>query len=257
MHPRGLVLTAAHIVAGATALRVALSDGSERDASVAGVDEEYGIALVRVAGPLPAALELSAREASAGETAMIVGFMLPARSVLALEGMVTGPIPGPATKSSLAPALVDYVALDIAIPSGSFGGSPVLDRSGKVVGLVSAIYGRGYGAGSLTLMIPGRQIAPLVGELAARGRIARSRVGISFNCQPTPCEVTSIDAGSTAAAAGVRAGDRILAVDGAAIAGDVALRRAVASKPVGSDLALRVERQGRQLDLKVRTSTAP
>ena len=177
--------------------------------------------------------------------------------MLALEGMVTGPIPGAGSKSWQAPAFVDYVALDIAIPSGSFGGSPVLDRSGKVVGLVSAIYGRGYGAGSLTLMIPGHQIAPLVGELAARGRIPRSRVGIDFNCEPLPCEVTVVDAGSPAAAAGVKSGDRILAVDGAATANDVALRRAVASKPVGSELSLRIDRQGRQLDLKVRTSAAP
>lgn len=252
----GLILTAAHIVAKASAVRVALADGSERDAAVAGIDEDSGIALLRVAGAVPPALELSTRYPKAGETAMIVGWMLPLKSLLALEGMVTGPVPGAGNHSSLAPALVDYVAVDIGIPNGGFGGSPVLDRGGKVVGLVSAIFGRDYGPGSLTLMVPGRQIAPLIGELAAKGRIARSRIGIAFDCDPAPCAVTSVDKDSGAAAAGLRAGDRILAVDDLAVGDDVALRRAIAAKPVGTNVALRVQRGPALLDLSVRTDSA-
>ena len=249
----GLILTAAHIVAGGGAVRVALPDGSERDAAVAGVDEETGIALLRVAGALPPALALSARDALAGETAMLVGWMLPLKSVLALEGMVTGAVPGAGAHNAAAPALVDYVALDIAIPNGGFGGAPVVDRSGKVVGLVSAIFGRDYGAGSLTLMIPARQIAPLIEPLAERGRMARGRIGIAIDCTPAPCAVTSVEPGSAAAQAGLKSDDRILAVDGLAVAGDVALRRAIATMAPGSRVVLRVQRDGRLLDVSVQT----
>ena len=166
---RGLILTAAHIVAGNSKVRVVLADGSERDAAVVAADDRAGIALLRVAGGVPPALELSASEPRAGERALLLGWMIPLKSVLAFETMVTGPAPGAADKSPEAPS-VDYVALDVAIPNGGFGGGPVVGRDGKVIGVVSAIYGTSYGPGALTLIIPGAQIAPRLASLVARVR---------------------------------------------------------------------------------------
>ena len=250
---RGLVLTASHIVARTGGISVILPDGSERPAALAGIDEESGIALLKVGGaPLPQ-LELSPREARAGESALVAGWMIPLKSLLPLQGMVTGPAPGAVAGSESAPALVDYVALDLAIPNGGYGGAPVLDRSGKVIGMVSVIYGRGYGPGSLTLMIPAHQFAPLVPLLAAGGKIPRSRIGIDFDCSPGPCKVTLVEAGSPAAAGGVKEGDEIVAVDSSPIATDVELRRAIALRPVGSTVRLKVRRAGQELELQMRT----
>lgn len=163
---RGLILTAAHIVARNNGVRVAFTDGSEREAAVVAADDRAGIALLRVAGSLPPALELSASEPRAGERALLIGWMIPLKSVLAFETMVTGPAPGAADKSPDAPS-VDYVALDATIPNGGFGGGPVVDRNGKVVGMVSAIYGVTYGPGALTLIIPAAQIVPRFASLSA------------------------------------------------------------------------------------------
>ena len=163
---RGLILTAAHIVAGNSNVRIVFTDGSEREAAVAATDDSAGIALLRVAGDMPPALELSANAPRAGEHALLLGWMIPLKSVLAFETMVTGPASSAADKTPEAPS-VDYVALDVAIPNGGFGGGPVIGRDGKVVGVVSAIYGTSYGPGALTLIIPAAQIAPRLASLSA------------------------------------------------------------------------------------------
>ena len=163
---RGLILTAAHVVARNNGVRVVLADGIEREAAVVAADDRAGIALLRVTGALPPALELAAAAPRAGERTILLGWMIPLKSVLAFETMVTGAAPGVADKSPEAPA-VNYVALDVAIPNGGFGGGPVVGRDGKVVGLVSAIYGNTYGPGALTLIIPASEIAPRLASLVA------------------------------------------------------------------------------------------
>lgn len=251
----GLVLTAAHIVAKAGEVTVELPGTGVRAATVAGIDEESGIALLRVSGALPPALAFTERALVPGEAAMIVGWMLPAGSVLALEGMVMGEIPAVSDEPT-APPLADYVALDAVIPNGGFGGSPVLDREGKVVGFVSAIYGRTYGPGALTLIIPSRGVPALIDALASDGRVARSVIGITTSCTAGACSVDAVEAGGPAALAGLRQGDRIVAIDGAEMRSDTAIRRAIAARPPGSQVRLRMMRGAQPFEVAVATSVA-
>lgn len=176
---RRLVLTAAHIVDNAKSITVGLPGGGTDPAQVVGIDPEGGIALLRAATELPA-LALADREPKPGETALIVGWMIPLKSVMPVEGMVMGAAPA-VDDSPAAPPFARYVALDAVIPNGGFGGSPVLDQSGKVIGMVSAIYGRDYGPGSLTMMIPTAAMAHHVSQLAAAGKVTRSGIGITVD----------------------------------------------------------------------------
>lgn len=249
---RGLVLTAAHIVDDAKAITVTLPGGATAGAHVAGIDEDGGIALLRVAAQLPA-LGLSDREPRAGETAIVIGWMIPLKSVMPVEGMVMGEAPG-LDDSPTAPPFATYVALDAVIPNGGFGGSPVVDKSGKVTGIVSAIYGRTYGPGALTMMIPAAAILGDVAQLAASGRVSRGAIGITVDCAEGHCTVGTVEPGSAAESAGLRSGDSLIAVDGARMASVAQVQRAVGRKPIGSSVALTVYRDGRLHSLRAITS---
>jgi S1-C subfamily serine protease len=89
--------------------------------------------------------------------------------MLATEGMVAGEAPAGTFTSAVAPKLADYVVIDNALPNGGFGGSPVIDRAGDVLGLVSAIYGRDYGREALTMMIPAAALQARLREMTAAG----------------------------------------------------------------------------------------
>ena len=250
---RGLVLTAAHIVDDAKAITVTLPGGGATAAAhVVGIDEDGGIALLRVAAQLPA-LSLSGREPKAGETAVVVGWMIPLKSVMPVEGMVMGEAPG-LDDSPTAPPFATYVALDAVIPNGGFGGSPVVDQSGQVTGIVSAIYGRTYGPGALTMMIPAATILEDIAQLAASGRVRRGAIGITVDCADGHCTVSTVEPGSAAEAAGLRSGDSLIAVDGAKMSSVAQVQRAVGRKPIGSSVALTVYRNGRLHSLRANTS---
>ena len=253
---RGLILTAAHIVARSKTLTVRLPDRTERAAQLVGIDEDSGFALLRVGGPQLPSLLLGDRDPRAGETALIVGWMIPLKSVMAVEGMVMGRAPG-AGQARLAPLLADYVAIDAVIPNGGFGGSPVVDRNGAVIGFVSAIFGQGYGPGSVTLIIPVRGFQPLVEELAAHGRIRRGRLGLDVDCERLPCTVSSVEQHGPGQASGVAIGDSIVAVDGVRLESEPQLRRAVAATPIGDQITLTLGRSGRQWVVAVRPAAQP
>lgn len=165
---RGLVLTAAHLAAPAARLTLVLPDGGERPARVASIDTRRGVAVLAFDGASPPALPVSARRALPGESGVIVGWLGTLGAPMALSAMVMGDAPAKAVEVYLPPAAVDYVALDVALPDGGFGGAPVVDGSGAVVGLVAAIARSGYGAGSFSLMIPGDSLTASVAAAASR-----------------------------------------------------------------------------------------
>ena len=253
---RGLILTAAHLVDRSKTVTVGLPGGGEVPAQIVGIDQDGGFALLRVMGAKLPPLQFAARDAKAGESAMVVGWMIPLKSVMPIEGMVMGPAPG-AAQHAAASLLADYVALDAIIPNGGFGGSPVVDRSGAVIGFVSAILGRDYGTAAVTLMIPARGLRPLVEELAANGRIRRGGIGAAVDCARLPCVIDSIARGSPAELAGLKIGNAIVAVDGARLESESQLHRAVAIRPVGSDVTLTVTISGRQSTLVTKTAPQP
>ena len=250
---RGLILTAAHIAAEAKTIRVTLPGGAERPAELAGLDVEGGLALLRVAGLNLPELELTQRPLRTGESALVVGWMIPLKTVMPIEGMVMGPAPALSMEAA-APAFADYVAVSSVLPNGGFGGSPVVDREGAVIGMVSAIYGRTYGSDALTMMIGSASIRPIVDQLTQNGTVRRGQIGITVDCASQPCTIDSVDDAGPAHLAGIRAGDALLAVDGLVARTESQVRRAIAAKPVGSSVALTIWREGRQLIIPATTS---
>jgi S1-C subfamily serine protease len=250
---RGLILTAAHLVERAQSVTVTLPDGSERPAEKVGVDPELGIAVLRVPRIDLPELSFAAHTPRAGEAALVLGWMIQLRSVLAMQGMVMGGIGNADLDASAAPPLADYVALDNTLPNGGFGGGPALDGEGKVFGVVSAIFGRGYGPDALTLVIPATQLRPVLEDLVTTGRVRRSQIGIATQCEQRLCTVTAVETGSPAERAGLAAGDRILTANGQAVQTSVGLRRVVAATPVGASVRVVIDREGRSSTIDIPT----
>lgn len=165
---RGLVLTAAHIVDRAKSVSVVLPGGSERGAEILGIDSEHGIAVLRVPGMTLPSLPLATRRPRAGETSLVVGWMIPAQSVLATQGMVMGALANDKLFGASVPDSANYHALDNLLPNGGFGGSPAVDTAGNVIGLVSAIYSRdGFSQQAVTLVIAVDRMRPIIEKLIA------------------------------------------------------------------------------------------
>jgi serine protease Do len=158
-----------------------------------------------------------------------------------------------------------WLQTDAAINPGNSGG-PLVDEDGRVVG----INARGYlGADNLGFAIPANIARRIVAGLVQDGSITRSYIGLvpgalqdlenfyalSLN---TGVLVNSIDPGSPAAKAGIRGGDILLAIDGKKVDGRFReqlppIQNAIASRPVGSTIALTVKRGADTRDYVVTT----
>ncbi len=255
----GLILTAAHIVDDAVSLSIVQVDGTEVPAERVGVDHGSGIALLRAPVPALRPLKLASRIPAAGETGLVVGYMLPLKSVLSLEGMVMGTASSEAFGSE-APLLADYLAFDAALPNGGFGGAPVIDRTGEAIGIVSAIFGHGYGPDAITMILPVAQLRPAIEQLASSGRVRRGWIGAEIECAPFPCVVSSTVPGGPADLSGIRAGDRVVSIGGVSIARSGLAERAIAQAPIGATLnveLLRPDRTPASITIAVKTAANP
>jgi S1-C subfamily serine protease len=240
---RGLAITSDHIVARSVAVSVVLPDGREQPAEVVGLDEETGIAVLRIKDATLPALPLATKRPRAGESALIVGKMIPFGTILASQGMVMGDAFGPNAERGQLPALSEFFALDNLLPNGGMGGGPAVNMKGEVIGLISATYGaRGYGQDGVTLALRMSELRSVIDELVARGKIRRSMIGLRTQCGTKGCQVVTVQRGSPAEIAGIKLGDRVLSVGGIAILSDSALRRIIASTPIGTSLSFSVMR---------------
>jgi len=166
----GLVVTASHIVDDAERVEVLGADGVAHSASIERVDQSHGFAILRVVGLSAPALALANRAPQAGESALIVGWMLPDRALLAIDAMTMGTMGFDPQNVGESASPGPYFALSAPLPGGSFGGAPVVDSDGQVIGLVAAIYGRDFASGAITLMLPIAPIAPFLSSPASVGK---------------------------------------------------------------------------------------
>ena len=254
---RGLLLTAAHIVDEASVVTIFLADGSTRAAALVGADRDIGIAVLRVEGGLPPMLPLATRTPKIGETMTIVGRLLPFDSIGATQGMVIGEARGDSRGGEAILALVDYIMLDNLLPLGGMGGGPVVDLRGEVIGIVSAIWGRGYGQEAATMAVPLAGLRSQIEEIARTGKVVRSHIGLNLMCDDSICRIGYLVPGGPADSAGLKPDDILVSVDGIKTASANQLRRQIAQLPPGSDISALVRRGDAQLNLKVRTADQP
>ena len=256
--PDGVVVTNNHVIAHADRIMVALADGVELPARVLGRDPPTDVAVLQVdpPRPLPAVVWGRSHRVQVGD------WVLTAGNPFGLGGSVTAGIVS-AKGRSLGDGPFDrFLQLDAPINPGNSGG-PTFNMNGHVVGMTTAIVSPSGGSVGLGFAIPSDVVRPVVVALLAHGLVERGWLGVALAAgpggarHPRGAGVTAVERDSPAARAGLRPGDRVMAVDGRAVQDGAALVRAVAALAPGTVAHLTLRRGAATLTLPVTLGRRP
>ncbi|MGA8707098.1 MAG: trypsin-like peptidase domain-containing protein [Steroidobacteraceae bacterium] len=257
----GLIVTNRHVIIGARAVRVRLSDAREVPAQIVGTDAATDIALLRVdAGKLPA-LHLGSSETTAvGDAVIAIG------NPFGLGQTVTAGIISARGRTLEDDPYIDFLQTDTAINRGNSGG-PLLSVDGSVLGVTSIIFSPNGGSVGLGFAIPAETVAAVVGQLAAHGRVDRGYLGVSVQAL-TPAIATALGLKNTngalvtalepegPAAGLLRVADVILSIGKAQVRFNE-LPKVAARLTPGSRVFVMVMRDGTQLSVPLTVARLP
>jgi len=253
----GIVLTNAHVVAGAEHVTVKLTDKREFSAKVIGIDKATDVAVLRIdAHDLPTVPLGDPSDTRVGDWVVAIG------SPFGFENSVTAGIVSAKSRSLPDEGYVPFIQTDVAINPGNSGG-PLLNLKGEVVGINSQIYSQSGGYQGLSFAIPINVAAHVKDQLLAHGKVTRGRLGIavqdlnqgladSFGLDGARgALVSQVEGGSPAAEAGLEPGDVILKFDGESIASSAELPPKVAAIAPGKPVKLELWRKGEAREVTV------
>jgi serine protease Do len=257
---RGHILTNNHVVDGAGKIIVTFHDGTEAAAKVVGTDPQADVAVIKVENtsyrPLPVG---QSGKLKVGELVMAVG------SPFGLSHSVTTGIISATDRNTVGiNEFESFLQTDAAINPGNSGG-PLVNMSGQVVGINSAIVtgGRGSmvsgGNDGVGFAIPIDMASTIADNLIKFGKVRRSRVGIALEpLTPVLAKQLGLDAnvkgvvvgdivpGSPAEKAGLKPGDVITGFNGLTVASVPTFRLTVSASESGKDFALKYWRDGKE-----------
>jgi S1-C subfamily serine protease len=260
----GQILTNAHVVDGAVAIRVRLAGETEpRPATLLSSDLGNDLALLQIEGSGFAPIRFADPEAiGIGDEVVAIGFALD----LDGEPTVTRGIISAVerTISTRFGVLDDLIQTDAAVSSGNSGG-PLLNAAGEVVGVVTAV-ARGSestAASNISFAISTRETLRVVSELRQLSD-GSSRVegylGVGLadrNDGGRGAVITEVQAGSPAERAGFQTGDVVVAVEGNSINGSLGLIAAIRDRSPGDVVRIDVLRNGERLTLTATLEIRP
>ena len=262
--PDGYIVTNDHVAGNATKITVAFPDGSQLDAELIGSDPETDIALLKVSpeADLPYLAFEDREDAIVGEWAIALGN--PFGLFEAAEPSVTVGVVSAVGRDFPAQGgrtFRDMIQTDAAINSGNSGG-PLVDATGRVIGMNTFIFSRSGGSVGIGFAVPSWRIERVVAELRETGEVDRSFY-TGLNVRPVNRRiaralgleeargliVASVDAGSPAERAGIQAYDVIVAIGGEPVESNDDVRQRLVDNRAGDEVTLGVVRDGDALDL--------
>jgi serine protease Do len=259
----GLVLTNAHVVKDAAEVTVKLTDRREYKAKVLGVDPQTDIAVLKIEGKnLPTVKLGSTDNVRVGEWVVAIG------SPFGFENTVTSGIVSAKSRSLPDGSAVPFLQTDMAVNPGNSGG-PLFNMKGEVIGINSQIYSRSGGYQGVSFAIPIETAVNVQDQLVQHGKVTRGRLGVtiqevnqalagSFGLKTAGgALVSSVEAGSPAAKAGLQPGDVVLKIDGKDIGSSLDLSTRVAAMKPGTSTKLEVWRDGKPREIAVNVGEAP
>jgi serine protease Do len=253
----GVVITNHHVIDGATAVEVTLSDGRRTSASVVGGDPRTDIAVIRL-DDVPD--DLVPIDFGRSETLRVGEVVLAVGNPFGVGQTVTMGIVSALGRTGL--GLTDYedfIQTDAAINPGNSGGA-LVDLHGRLIGINAAIRSESGGSEGIGFAIPIDRARRIAESLLATGRVERGFLGVSMQpADPAVAAslgapaagvvVTDVVADSPASAAGFRPGDVIVELDGDPVRDLQRFRYEVASLGPGHPFAATVLRDGERLAL--------
>jgi serine protease DegS len=259
----GHIVTNHHVIANADSIRVALKDGRVADARIVGSDPDTDLAVLRInLSPLPVATFGRSDQLKVGDVVLAIG------NPIGLSQTVTHGIVSATSRQQLGIApLEDFIQTDAPINFGNSGGA-LVDTSGDLVGINTAIVAKNLGVEGIGFAIPVNMVRGVLSDIVAHGRVVRGWIGIVPEDVPDEqaqqlgltqpgVAIGNLYVGSPAQQAGLQPGDLLLDIDGSPPqSAQDALGRIAAHKP-GSSVRLRGMRAGRVFEVRAQVGERP
>ncbi len=254
----GTVITNHHVIKGADAVRVALSDRREFDADIVLMDERTDLAVLKIRGEGPYEHVSFANSDSleVGDIVLAIG------NPFGLGGSVTAGIVSARGRDIGAGPYDDFIQIDAPVNRGNSGG-PAFNMNGEVIGVNAAIFSPSGGNVGIAFAIPASTAQDVIMELKDGGTVVRGWLGVQIQNvtediadslgleKAQGAIVAEAQAGSPAEKAGLRSGDTILAVDGAKVEGPRDLSKIIAAYNPDTKVEITVWRDGKTQDIDV------
>ena len=259
--PDGYIITNAHVVDGASEVTVKLTDRREFTAKVIGADKRTDIALIKIDAKNLQALDISSPPGvKQGEWVVAIG------SPFGFENSISAGIVSGVHRALPGGQMTPFIQTDVAVNPGNSGG-PLLNSAGQVVGVNSQIYSRSGGYMGLSFAIPADVAVKVADQLKTHGKVSHGRLGIgiqqlnqslaqSFGLPDTNgALVGTVEKGSPAEKAGIKAGDVIRKVDGVAMNDSTDVTSRIGNTAPGTKIALELWRDGKPVTVSATIGT--
>src|SRR5215211_5573458 len=240
----GHIVTNAHVVEGATSVKVQFSNGKTYDATVVGSDASTDLAVLKVDAPAsqlhPIALDDSS-SVDVGDGVVAIG------SPFGLSDTVTAGIVSAVDRqidSLNGYTIPGAIQTDAAINHGNSGG-PLLDLGGKVIGVNAQNESDSGDNAGVGFAIPSNTVKSVVSQILSGGAVEHAYLGVTIgDATGQGATLGGVQSGSPAEGAGLQTGDVVTAVDGKTVADAEALTAAVAAHRPGDRVTLTFTRSG-------------
>lgn len=260
--PDGLILTNHHVVDGADDIKVHLTDDREFNAKVIGSDAKTDVAVIKIDGKdLPCVKLGNSKDVKVGEWVAAIG------APFGLENTVTSGIVSAKSRNLPSDQFVPFIQTDAAVNPGNSGG-PLFNMKGEVIGINSQIFSTSGGFMGLSFAVPIDLALQIKDELVKHGKVNRGRLGVmiqtmspelakSFGLEKNKgALIAQIQKDSAAEKAGLQEGDIVILFDGKGIDNAADLSRAVASARPDTEHNVKVLREGKEAEVKVKLDAA-
>src|ERR1700757_2670954 len=265
--PSGLVVTNVHVIEGADEVKVSLADKREFEAEIVLKDPRSDLAVLRLKGAhekFPTLDFANSDELMVGDVVIAIG------NPFGVGQTVTHGIISALARTQV--GITDYqffIQTDAAINPGNSGGA-LVDMTGRLAGINTAIYSRSGGSQGIGFAIPANMVRVVVASAKSGGKaVKRPWLGAKLQTvtpeiaeslglhSPSGALVASVVANSPAARAGLKSSDLITAIDGQAVDDPNAFDYRFATHPLGGTSQVDIQRSGKPFKVNVPLETAP
>jgi serine protease Do len=261
INDEGYVVTNNHVISGADQITVIFNNGiDEVSAELVGTDPKTDIAVLKID---PSSINIQSVNWGDSDISRVGDIVLAIGNPLGLGGTVTSGIISSINRDIGGGPYVDFIQTDAPINRGNSGG-PLFNLDGEVIGINSMIISQTGGSVGLGFSIPSKTAKLIVEQLISFGQAKRGRLGVqiqdltqefsdSLGYDSTEgAFVASVEPNSPAALSNIQAGDIIIEFNDQKISSFKDLPKVVAETPIGSQVVVKVWRNGEIINIDVK-----
>jgi serine protease Do len=242
---KGFILTNDHVIDQATKIQVALDgDSTKYSGRVVGFDKDTDLAVIKI----EADHELPVAKLGNSDGAQVGDWVLAFGSPFGLNSTVTAGIISAKDRSNVGHQFQRFIQTDAAINPGNSGG-PLVNMSGEIIGINTAIYTGSRGFEGVGFALPSTTIVGVYNQLITNGKVTRGSIGITFQEDrsnnpvlmkelgaPYGIVVEDVTPGSPADKSGLQAGDVITEINGQPVHTGADLVNPIAQTAIGDSV---------------------